>query len=112
MDVDDQAAGEVDSFLAEVEEKEELEEWIVHDRTNIEKCIIRHQLNPQLKKKEVTLTRIIRKKYDNDRKCGGCNWPATVLYSFPQIKRGWICTNCMMDLIVDDKRFVETVSNE
>lgn len=71
-------------------------------------------LKVKIGEKEPTLTRIIKKRYDNDKKCGGCNWPVMVLYSFPKnpIDEEGLCGDCMMDLIVDDKRWVETVPNE
>ena len=40
-----------------------------------------------------------------DKKCGGCNWEASYLYGVEgvDIKKDGLCSNCMIDWIVEEK---------
>ncbi len=40
--------------------------------------------------------------YPNEKKCGGCNWRVSVLYSFDcNTFREGLCGGCFMDMLVE-----------
>ena len=50
------------------------------------------------------MARIKSKHYQNERKCGGCNWSVSVLYSFKHnsFKDG-LCGDCFAGMLVEEK---------
>lgn len=48
--------------------------------------------------------RVKQKLYPNEKKCGGCNWKVSKLYSFKDMsfKEG-LCGDCFMEMLVEEK---------
>lgn len=57
------------------------------------------------------MKRIIRKQYKNDRRCGGCNWDTSTLYSF-DINTTGLCANCFIDMLIDNKAQIKDKYNQ
>lgn len=53
--------------------------------------------------------KIVRKYYEEGKKCGSCNWPVSVLYSFESnpIDEEGLCGECMVDLLVEEEYEIE-----
>jgi len=51
----------------------------------------------------VMAIRVISKDYPNEKKCPGCNWETSTLYSLPQndIDEEGLCVQCFMEMIVE-----------